>query len=69
MKPKTVIIWIVVILILIVLFQNTQAVTLRLFFWELSMSQIFLIPLTLFIGFGIGYLVGRIRRVQEEGGE
>ena len=64
MKPKTVIIWIVIILILIVLFQNTQAVTLRLLFWELSISQIFLIPLTLLIGFGFGYLVGRIRRVQ-----
>ena len=57
MKPKGVIIIIASILLLIILFQNTQVVTLRLFFWKVSLSQIILISLTLLIGFVIGFIV------------
>jgi putative membrane protein len=60
MKPKWIVSLVVVILFLIFLLQNTQVVTLRLYFWSISMSQIILIPLTLILGFVAGYIVARI---------
>ncbi len=59
MKPKKVLILSIVILFLIVLFQNTETVTLSFLFWNFSMSQIFLLPIVLFIGFVLGYFVAR----------
>ena len=46
----------VILTLLIILLQNTQVVTVRLFFWKVSMSQIILISLTLLIGFVIGFI-------------
>ena len=60
MKPKVIFILVVVVLFLIILIQNTQVVTLRLFFWEAAMSQIILIPLIMIIGFVVGYFVARV---------
>jgi uncharacterized integral membrane protein len=60
MKPKTIVILVLVALFLIILVQNTQVVTLRLLFWKIGMSQIILVPLTMLIGFVIGYLVAKI---------
>ena len=60
MKPKIIITAVVIILLLIILLQNTQVITLRLFFWEMSMSQIILISLTLFVGFVIGLTVATV---------
>ncbi len=59
-KPKLIVSLVVVILFLIFLFQNTQVVTLRLYFWSISMPQIILIPLTLIVGFIGGYIVAKI---------
>ncbi len=59
MKPKKILILIIVILCLIVLFQNTEMVTLRFLFWDFSMSQIFLLPIVLAIGFIVGYFGAR----------
>jgi uncharacterized integral membrane protein len=59
MKPKLIVSLVVVVLFLIFLFQNTQVVTLRLYFWSISMSQIILIPLTLILGFAAGYIVAK----------
>jgi len=60
MKPKILAPLILVVLFLIVLIQNTQVVTLRLFFWKIGMSQIILIPLTILIGFAGGYIVAKM---------
>jgi len=60
MKPKLIVVLVLIALFLIVLIQNTQVVTLRLFFWKIGMSQIILIPLTMLIGFVVGYLVTRV---------
>jgi uncharacterized integral membrane protein len=60
MKPKLIVSLVVVILLLIFLVQNTQVVTIRLYFWSISMSQIILIPLTLILGFIAGYIVAKI---------
>jgi len=59
MKAKTIIILVLVALFLIILFQNTQVVELRLLFWTISMSRIILFPLTLLVGIIIGFVLGR----------
>ena len=66
-NPKTIAIVVVVVLFLIFLFQNTSAVTLRLYFWEVSLSQIILVPLILLVGFACGFAVGKLtgRKKQE----
>ena len=71
MKTKTIIIAIVAILLLIIILQNTQVVSLRLFFWTISMSRIILLALTLIVGFALGYAAagigaGKIRRASAE---
>lgn len=60
MRPKLIISLVVVILFMIFLFQNTQVVTIRLYFWSISMSQIILILLTLILGFVAGYILAKI---------
>lgn len=60
MRPKTIIVLVLLVLFLVVLFQNTQVVTLRLLFWEISMSQILLTSFTLLIGFVSGYIVNKM---------
>jgi uncharacterized integral membrane protein len=60
MKPKLIVILVLALLLLIFLMQNTQVVTLKLYFWELSMSQIILIPLALIVGFVAGFVVAKL---------
>ena len=45
-----------------VLLQNTQVVTLRFLFWQLSMSQVILIPLIALFGLGMGFWWGKNMR-------
>ena len=61
MKPKTIIVLVLLLLSLVILIQNTQVVTLQVLFWHMSMSRILLIPLLLIIGFVIGYLAAIMR--------
>jgi len=60
MKPKLIVVLVLIALLLIILIQNTQVVTLRLFFWKVGMSQIILIPLTMAIGFVVGFIVAKV---------
>jgi len=60
MRLKFIIMLVLIALFLIILIQNTQVVTLRLFFWKVGMSQIILIPVTMAIGFVIGFIVARM---------
>lgn len=62
MNFKGVVILILVVLCLVVFFQNTEVVTFRLFFWEISMSRIILLLFTLIAGIVIGYVVATLRR-------
>ena len=66
-NPKTIAIIVVFVLFLIFLFQNTSAVTLRLYFWEVTMSQIILIPLVLLVGFACGLAVGKLTGRKKQG--
>ena len=56
-NPKIISAIVLAVLFIIFLIQNTQVVTLRLYFWKISMSQIILIPLVLVLGFILGYVV------------
>ena len=56
-NPKLITVVVVAILFLIFLMQNTQMVTLRLYFWKFAMSQVILILLVMLIGFVIGYVL------------
>ncbi len=65
MKPKTIIIIVSTVLVLIIAFQNTEMVTFHFFFWTISMSRILVIVGFLFIGFLLGLLAGhRSRKLQ-----
>lgn len=60
MKAKTVISLVFIILILIVHIQNTQVVTMHLFFWSFAMSQIVLMLILLAFGFASGFVVAKL---------
>ena len=60
MRPKFIIVLVLITLFLIILIQNIQPVTLQLFFWKVGMSQIILIPLTMAIGFVVGFVVSKV---------
>ncbi|MGM0383451.1 MAG: lipopolysaccharide assembly protein LapA domain-containing protein [Thermodesulfobacteriota bacterium] len=59
MRPKFIAVLALIVLFLIILVQNIQPVTLRLFFWKIGMPQIILIPLTMAIGFVVGLIVAK----------
>jgi uncharacterized integral membrane protein len=56
MKPRVVIILLLVILAVIFIVQNTHLVSVDILFWTFQMSQIVMIVLMLLIGFFIGFL-------------
>lgn len=58
-KAKVITLAVVFGLALIVLLQNTQVVTFRVLFWDLSMSRIIFLPLLVIIGFVIGFFMGK----------
>jgi uncharacterized integral membrane protein len=60
MRLKIIVLLVLIGLFVILLIQNTQVVTLRLFFWKVGMSQIILIPVTMAIGFVIGFIVAKV---------
>ena len=59
-KPKIIIALVSIAILLVILIQNTQVVTLQLLFWEISMSQILLTSFTLLIGLVSGYIVAKV---------
>jgi lipopolysaccharide assembly protein A len=65
MNTKSIIIIILIAVFLIVLLQNTQVVELRLLFWKITMSRVILFPLTLLIGFVIGYITAKLGKRKE----
>jgi uncharacterized integral membrane protein len=66
MKTKTIVILVIAVLLLIIIVQNTQVVSLRLFFWKISMSRIILLALTLIVGFALGYAVAGIGATRDK---
>lgn len=62
MKAKVIAGIVLVVLLAVLLVQNTAVVTYRLLFWTIRLSQILLVPLIALLGFLIGYIAGSIRR-------
>jgi len=60
MKPKIIFVLVLFVLFVIILIQNTQVVTYRLFFWKISISQVILVPLIMLIGFVIGFIIAKV---------
>ena len=60
MNLKIIIALVLILLLGVIIVQNTQVVTLKLLFWEITLSRIILIALTLLIGFVIGYIVAKM---------
>ena len=65
MRVRTAVILSLLVLFLIVIIQNTEVVSVRLLFWDLVMSRIVLLALSLAIGVIVGFLLGRPWRKRE----
>ncbi|UCG38967.1 MAG: LapA family protein [bacterium] len=59
MKAKHWVILILVVLVLILLMQNAEVVSFKVFFWQISMSRIIAFPLLVLLGVVIGFVLGR----------
>ena len=59
MRARTVVIIVLLILSLTLVAQNTQVVSFRLWFWDLTMSRVLLLAGSLGVGVIIGLLLGR----------
>ena len=59
-KSKTIVLTVLIVLFLVVLFQNMSAVTLRLLFWRIEAPKIILIPVTMLLGFVIGFMIAKM---------
>ena len=59
MRARTVVIIVLLILSLTLVAQNTQVVSFRLWFWDLTMSRVLLLAGSLAVGVIIGLLLGR----------
>jgi len=62
MKGKLIFALVIVVLLVSLFIQNTQNVIYRLFFWNISISQLVLVPLLVFLGFLVGFIVGSMAR-------
>jgi uncharacterized integral membrane protein len=59
MKSKTIIILVLVVLAVVIVIQNSEMVTLQLFFWKIMMSRIIFMVGLLVVGFVLGILVSK----------
>ena len=59
MKPKTWAVITLLVLCAVVLVQNLEVVTFKVFFWEISMSRIIAFPLLILLGMTAGFVLGR----------
>lgn len=65
-KPKLITIAVLAVLAGILLLQNSEVVSLKLLFWEISMSRIFFFPFLLLIGFIAGFVVAKTTGLKED---
>jgi uncharacterized integral membrane protein len=60
MKTKLLIVAVLLVLIIVLLVQNTQEVIFRIYFWKISMSQMILVPLAVLVGFLFGFFIAKL---------
>lgn len=65
-KVKFIITAILAVLFGVLLMQNSEVVSLKLFFWEISMSRIIFFPLLVLIGFVVGFVVAKMTGSQDD---
>ncbi len=63
MKPKLIVALILVVLAVIFITQNTEVVSVHLFFWTLQMSRIVLIAGMFIVGCLVGFLLGKTKKI------
>jgi uncharacterized integral membrane protein len=56
-RPKFIVVTAIILLLLVPLLQNSEVVSLKIYFWEVSMSRIIFFPVLILIGFVIGLIV------------
>jgi uncharacterized integral membrane protein len=61
-KAKLISLVVILILVLVVLAQNSAEVTFRFLFWSAQVSQLLLVLIVLAAGFVAGYVVALMRR-------
>ncbi len=61
MKAKIILGIVTAALCVVILIQNTQVVTFRVFFWRISISQIILVPIVFLVGLLLGYLFAKVK--------
>jgi len=65
-RVRTVAILVLSLLSLVVIVQNTEVVSVRILFWDLTMSRIILLALSIAVGVIIGFLLGRPWRKRDQ---
>jgi uncharacterized integral membrane protein len=66
MKPKTIIIIVLVALLTIFIMQNTHSVQINIFFWQPSFPMIILIFILLGAGFALGYFAPNVFKIAKK---
>lgn len=61
MKPKTIFLLVIALLIFIVILQNAGVASFKILFWQLSMSRIIWVLLFVAVGFAAGYILCSLR--------
>ena len=61
-RIKSIAVILLAVIVLIVVVQNVETVTLRFLFWRLTLSRIVLLPLLFAAGFLTGSLVARLKQ-------
>ena len=59
-NPKVIAGMVVGLLFVIFLFQNMDDISLRLYFWQVSMPKIILVPLAILVGLVAGFVLAKI---------
>ncbi len=60
-RARWIIIAVLVAILIVLVLQNTSVVTVKLLFWEISMSQIILLPMVFALGFIVGIILMLLR--------
>lgn len=60
--PRMVVGGILLVLLLVFIFQNTNEANLNVLFWEVSWPLWLVLAITIVISFGVGFMLGRRRR-------
>ena len=61
MKPKTIFLLVLALLVFIVIIQNAGVASFNILFWQLGMSRIIWLLLFVAIGFAAGYILCSLR--------